>query len=135
MNKISSDQNPSTVLLSVISKCNSSDIDNIPQTSNCAFGANHDCGNPIYGRIQPLWRQAFTHMNSLRKFIPREPSVTTGVVITVTRQRDRVPFGHTSTHILSVIVGFEFWNFAVVSGLGQRFHNRWENSQQISSSF
>jgi hypothetical protein len=89
VNKISSDQNPSTVLLSVISKCNSSDIDNIPQTSNWAFGANHDCGNPIYGRIQPLWRQAFTHMNSLRKFIPREPSVTTGVVITVTRQRDK----------------------------------------------
>ena len=97
MNKISSDQNPSTVLLSVISKCNSSDIDNIPQTSNWAFGANHDCGNPIYGRIQPLWRQAFTHMNSLRKFIPREPSVTTGVVITVTRQRDTISTTYPST--------------------------------------
>ena len=38
------------------------------------------------------------------------------------------------TLILSVLVGFESWNFVVVSSLGQRFHNRWENSYKIPSS-
>ena len=43
---------------------------------------------------------------------------------------------HQECHLLSVLlVGFEFRNFAVISGLSQRFKNRREDVKQIPSSF